>query len=664
MNETNSHLAGGCRSEKEELVNRWTYAPALLLAIALPALAAAPVRMEARVYYTSYDELATKLGDLLGELDICTHVEVENGRSYLVIDTDQDQLKAIRAHGLSTEVTYPDIRDKFREVTGCNPDDGSFRDFGYFFNYWEMRDTLNRLIANYPNIAVMASPGNSYQGRPLYCIKISDNPLVNEGEPQVFLNGASHAREPLGTHACVTFASLLCRNYGADSLVTWLVNNREIYIIPVMNPDGYVYNSDSGGSSANWRKNRNNQSPRTGPGVDLNRNYGYKWGYDGSGSSGTPSSETYRGPSRFSEPETQVVRDFLAAHKVRTCNDFHTYGQYNMYPWGYASTQPPERSLLQECVDTFRVNNQYPANQTGQVYSTIYPCNGLSVDWEYADTLLNGNRKFITYAFTCELGINDFWYGSSNQTYVDQEVAKNTPNCYYLTRLCGVYLEPQGVVVNDTTTGNGSGQLDPGETARLWFKVRNRAIHPLDTAKTVTAVLRTSDTMVHVNTPTADFPSIPRRTDANNSLSQIEVACNPNATPGSNVTLRLEVTYTDDGVTIMQPVNYRITIGNQSAIGAPTPDYSNAALSLSAWPNPACSRTVFHATTPAARPASLSIYAQDGRFVRTLIVPAGTTSALMWDRRGATGRLVPAGVYFARLASGLEGVWTKVTLTD
>jgi hypothetical protein len=513
------------------------------------------VRMEANVYYANYADLAAKLGPLLGELDVCSHVDNQEGRSWLIIDTDADQLRAIAATGLRIEVTWPDIRDKFRAMTGRNPDDGSFRDFGYFFNYWEMRDTIAHLAQRYPAITAIDTSMRSFQNRAIWRLKLSDHPESTENEPQVFINGAIHAREPMGTHTCVGFAAALCANYGVDSLTTWLVNNREIYIVPVQNVDGYVYNSDSGGASANWRKNRNPTGPRTGPGVDLNRNYGYKWAYDDINSSPTPSSEVYRGPSRFSEPESQVFRALQAAHKFRTEMDFHTYGRSNMYPWGYAAVTPPDQAVLAEMCDTLEVYNGYASAQASGV-------NGVSFDWEYSDTLWNGVHKFVTYAFTSELGITDFWYGSNDLPYITAEVARNVPNCYYLTRVAGVWLEPLAVFVNDTALGNGNGVLDPGEAATLWFRLKNRAIHPLDTAKTVTAVLLPSDTMIQVLTPFADFPSIPRRTTADNRASQFTVQCSPDITPGETLALRLEVTFTDDSVTIMQPLPYRIIIGS------------------------------------------------------------------------------------------------------
>jgi hypothetical protein len=549
-------------------------------------------------------------------------------------------------------------------MTGGSPDDGSFRDFGYFFNYYEMRDTLRALTLRHPQIAQLDSSMRSLQNRPLYCIKVSDNPQTLEGEPQVFLNGATHAREPLSTHTCVAFASLLCRDYGADSLVTWLVNSREIYIIPVMNPDGYAYNSDSGGTSSNWRKNRHIiQSPYVG--IDLNRNYGYKWGYDDVGSSPSPSSETYRGPARWSEPEVAAIRDFEAAHKFRTGIDFHTYGRDNLYPWAYAGSTPPELALIQEIADTFMANNGYAS--TGQWYSTLYPSNGTSVDWELSDTLLNGNSKFVGYFLTSELGINDFWYGASDPAYVDAEVALNVPNCYYFTRLCGVYLDPAGMIVNDTSGGNANGQLDPGETASLWFRVTNRALHALDTAQAITAVLRSADTLVQVLTPSASFPAMPRRTNGDNHSAPIQVRCSPNAGPGTNVALRLEVTFSDDGATIMQPVNFRIVIGSHPvAVADLGQGGAGSRPRLEVRTNPACGRVLFGVRVPASeRPASLAIYGPDGRLVRHLFVGAHgqCRQEVGWDGNDETGRSMPAGVYLVELRTARPPCWAKVVFS-
>jgi hypothetical protein len=606
---------------------------ALVLILAIATTEAAPARSEARITFDHPGQLGTAPGDL----DVISYGTTPSGRYYLDVFAEPGQLETLRRAGLDIAVTWPDIRDKFQAMTGCSPD-GPFRDFGYYFNYWEMRDTLYRLCARYPAITRLDSSMRSYQNRALYCLKVSDNPEVEEGEPQVFFNGATHAREPMGTHACVAFASLLCMKYGTDSLTTWLVNNREVYFVPVMNPDGYVYNSDSGGPSAYWRKNRNNEGPRTGPGIDLNRNYGFKWGYDDLGSSPNPASETYRGPSRWSEPEVSAIRDFEAAHQFRTGIDFHTYGQDNLYAWAYTGASAPEVALLQEIGDTFRVNNSYTS--TGQWYSTLYSSNGVSLDWELADTLLNGAPKFTSYVITSELGINDFWYGWDNPPYVDAEVALQMPNCYYMTRLGGAYLERIGTVVNDTAAGNGNGQLDPGELANLWLVIRNRALHSIDSARSIVATLSCADTQVQLVNASVGFPDMPRRMASSNVLDQFQVRASPNITPGRNVGFRLDVTFSDHGVNVIQPLTFSAIVGNHPVSVTEQRPACRQALTVLA--NPCREKARFRSAGDAGM---LCILDYSGRPVRAL--PAG--AEVEWDGRDSHGRALPPGIYFARL---------------
>jgi len=611
---------------------RYLFAILLAGTLVMPALAldrSGPI-MEVRVYFNDLQRLDW-LGDLLGELDICTWQELDHG-GFLVINTDKEQLERIDATGLRTEITWPDIRDKFRYITGVDPNSDAGRDFGYFLTYWELQDTLDYLVETYPSICSKTSLGLSYQGRPLWCLKISDNPGTVENEPAMFVNGATHAREPLGTHCCVMFAAKILSEYGHDSLSTWLINNREIFVVPVTNPDGYVYNSDSGGSSSNWRKNR---VPHSGSvGVDLNRNYGYKWGYDNNGSSGTPSSETYRGPSRFSEPETQVIRDFENMYLIRTCQDFHTYGRYNMYSWGYANVTPPDRAVLQEAVDTFRVNNQYPANQTGQIYSTIYPVNGGSTDWEYSDT----TGKFVTYAYTCELSITDFWYGYNDSAFIRSECNKNIPNLYYLTRIAGVFFEPVSVTVNDAS-GNNNGRLDPGEVANIWFSVRNRATHPLDSAYAISAKLVCRDTMVTVLDSVKPFATVVRRSSGNNQANQFTLEAAGNAIPNTVVPLRLELSFTDAGHSYVQPVNFQITIGTNPVAVKEQPGADVALFRVS--PNPGSNRVLFSLNRRLG-PSRLEVYSSTG----TRVLASELQAERAWDCSN-----VPAGVYFCRLTA-------------
>ena len=140
---------------------------------------------------------------------------------------------------------------------------------------------------------------------------------VDENEPEVLYTALHHAREPQGMMQMFYFMYYLLENYSSNPAVQYLVNNREMYFIPVVNPDGYEYNrSTNPNGGGMWRKNRRLNTGGS-YGVDLNRNYGpYNyWNATNGGSSTSPSSDTYRGTAPFSEPETEIIRNFLTHKK-------------------------------------------------------------------------------------------------------------------------------------------------------------------------------------------------------------------------------------------------------------------------------------------------------------------------------------------------------------
>ncbi|HTW91969.1 MAG TPA: M14 family zinc carboxypeptidase [bacterium] len=630
--------------------------------------------MEARVYFDDVRTLR-QLGDLAGELDVCTWVKDTLG-GYLVIDTDSSQLKQIRAAGLLADVTYPDIRQKFREMTGLRQrqdlepanrqerrgqhtaysiqhtgqtdvqsgEPASGRGFGYYLTYYQVEDSLAALASTYPSICKLTSAGLSYENRNIWVLKVSSDVDSTENKPAFYVEGAIHAREPMATSACVAFAERLLTQYGRDSMTTWLVNNREVYIIPVVNADGYVYNSDSGGDEANWRKNRRSPVPPD-IGVDLNRNFGYKWGADNEGSTGHPWDETYRGPAPFSEPETQVIRDFLLAHRPRTCMDLHSFGRYNMYPWGCTVNPPPDRAMLAEMVDTFQANNHYPLSQTGQICTTIYPCNGMSTDWEYSDTA----GKFSSYAFNCELGIYDFWYGWLDSSYIRNECNLNIPNLYYLTRVAGAWFDVASSVLDDSVTGNGNGRIDPNELSGIWFTLRNRAVHPMDSAYAITARLVSESPDVQVLDSGLSFPNVLRSSTVDDHATQFHIRTSGTIARGTFVPLRLELSFTDAGRMYNQGVEFSAPNWRRPVTAFAPPACS---LRLTAAPIPAVDRVRF-SPKPAAAVGRLDIFAIDG----TRMAMSAVSGPYVWDCTR-----VPAGIYFCRLTAAGNTATTRVSI--
>jgi uncharacterized protein YxeA len=280
-----------------------------------------------------------------------------------------------------------------------------------YHNYSEMSSDIQAVATAHPDIVSRFSVGLSYEGREMWAVKISDNVGTDEDEPEVLFIGQHHAREHITVEMTLYILHLLADNYGTDQQVTDLVNSREVYIIFTTNPDGSEYDIATG-SYRSWRKNRQPNSGSLYVGTDLNRNYGYKWGCCG-GSSGFPSSETYRGPSAFSAPETQRIRDFINSRvvgekqQIKTSITFHSYAQLVLWPYGYTYTDVPS-DMTKDDHDVFAVMGQAMAATNGytpQQASDLYITDGTTDDWAY------GVHKIFMYTF--EMGSNTFYPAGS-----------------------------------------------------------------------------------------------------------------------------------------------------------------------------------------------------------------------------------------------------------
>ncbi|MFI5913270.1 M14 family zinc carboxypeptidase [Dactylosporangium sp. NPDC051541] len=259
-----------------------------------------------------------------------------------------------------------------------------------YHNYAEMTAELNQAVADHPAILRKSSLGLSYEGRDIPVIKISDNVATDENEPEVLYTAHQHAREHLTVEMALYLIKQLTDGYGTDARITGVVDSREIWIVPDMNPDGGEYDIATG-AYRSWRKNRQPNTGSSNVGTDLNRNWGFNWGCCG-GSSGTTSSETYRGPSAFSAPETQRVRDFVLGRRVggvqqiKTHIDFHTYGKLVLWPFGYttANTAPGLDADQEATFRTLGVQLAGTNGYTPEQASDLYITDGSIDDWLWA----------------------------------------------------------------------------------------------------------------------------------------------------------------------------------------------------------------------------------------------------------------------------------------
>ncbi|MEU7929791.1 M14 family zinc carboxypeptidase [Micromonospora sp. NPDC049801] len=259
-----------------------------------------------------------------------------------------------------------------------------------YHDYAELTAVVNQAVADHPAIARKISIGTSYEGRDLMAVKISDNVGTDENEPEILFNAQQHAREHLTVEMAIYLLNLFTDSYGSDSRITNIVNSREIWIVPTVNPDGSEYDIATG-SYRSWRKNRQPNSGSSNVGTDLNRNWSYQWGCCG-GSSGTTSSETYRGPSAFSAPETQALRNFVnsrvvgGVQQIKANIDFHTYSQLVLWPYGY-TTANTATGMSADQYNTFATIGQQMAatnSYTPEQSSDLYIADGTSIDWMWA----------------------------------------------------------------------------------------------------------------------------------------------------------------------------------------------------------------------------------------------------------------------------------------
>ncbi|MDD3050879.1 MAG: M14 family zinc carboxypeptidase [Candidatus Cloacimonetes bacterium] len=277
----------------------------------------------------------------------------------------------------------------------------SIRQIEGYRTYDEVVQELTTLAAAYPDICKLFNIGQSWgkiyseQGysnyddysHDIWALKVSDNVEIEEDEPGIYYMGAHHAREPISTEVTMTVLNHIIDNYGTDTEITDNVNNSQIWFIPIVNPDGHkvVLQEYDIWWRKNIRDNENNQEFNTySDGVDPNRNYGFEWGLVGA--SDQFDSETYHGPSPFSEPEIQAVRDLLTSTHFVAGISYHSYGELVLFPYGYGSgVIPPDIASIQSL--GFSMANSIPGqiNQyyTPQLAWELYSCMGTTDDYAY-----------------------------------------------------------------------------------------------------------------------------------------------------------------------------------------------------------------------------------------------------------------------------------------
>lgn len=306
-----------------------------------------------------------------------------------VVATAAERELLVGTYGAIVEIE--NMEEEYRKGLSTTSTMGGYHTYSETYQEMFWPDLIHSDICDLDTI------GYSLEGHPIWALKISDNVQTDEEEPEICLNGLIHAREAIGIETLLYLMNELTGNYGVDPELTQMVDNCEIYLVPIINPDGYLYNEYTNpGGGGMWRKNRRDNGDGT-YGIDLNRNWGYNWGFDNYTSSPVPSSEIYRGTGPFSEPETQVLRDWMNTRDFTIVINYHAYGRYTCAAWCFDGGIPnPDQPIHLPMQDSVFAMNGYQQALGGH--------NGSALDWQYGEQL----TKKKSFVILTEIGPS-FW---------------------------------------------------------------------------------------------------------------------------------------------------------------------------------------------------------------------------------------------------------------
>lgn len=325
--------------------------------------------------------------DMLAYEQLGTYLECRPGVGQMHLVVPPEAMDAVRALDADAPVLVENYQERVDAMMRANNEALARR--GGFFTAYQTNASINTftddLTQQNADILSRSVIGQSHEGRDIHALTLTAPYGPGEARrPQVVLNGCQHAREWVSPSSVLFVLDQLVANAGNDPQVDEILESVELHFIPMCNPDGYVYTFTN---QRLWRKNR--RPVGGGIGVDLNRNWSFQWG--GAGSSGSVSSDVYRGPSPFSEPETQVVRDYiLSLPDVHGHIDFHSFAQLILGPWAYSTSAAPPRADEHVLVQNEMASAMTSANGVTYIAglgtdALLGPAAGAMQDWTPAE---------------------------------------------------------------------------------------------------------------------------------------------------------------------------------------------------------------------------------------------------------------------------------------
>ncbi|POS74929.1 carboxypeptidase A4 [Diaporthe helianthi] len=378
----------------------------LISSLLLPlATAVALPERDAKVDYTGYKALRVDVGSdetVAAQVSqLAAHVLNPGNTGAVDVVVAPDTVSALEALGVSSTVLDEDVGASLASEGELSQalavPDASW--FTAYHPYASHLTFLNDLQASFPANSEIYTIGASVGGRALTGIHIWGSGGKGS-KPAVVFHGNVHAREWITSKTTQYIAYTLLTQYGSNAAVTAVVDKFDFYIAPVVNPDGFVYTQTT---DRLWRKNRQTVSGNSCVGRDINRNWPYQWSATG-GASTNPCSETYKGLAASDAPETRAlvsqIQQLKASNGISLYIDFHSYGQYILWAYGYnCAATADNNAALQSLATAARTAIAGVSGTTytiGKSCSTLYATTGSSVD--YVD-----NTGNATYSYTYEL---------------------------------------------------------------------------------------------------------------------------------------------------------------------------------------------------------------------------------------------------------------------
>lgn len=274
----------------------------------------------------------------------------------------------------------------------------TFQSLGLYHDYRKVEEELRGLESRYPGRCSVYDIGDSVEGRDILAIRFQPS----KPSPGILFVGAHHAREWMSVEIPMALANILADNPNRDPRIERWLSQYDIWIVPMLNPDGHQYSVTK---ERLWRKNR--RPLVSAYGVDLNRNYSYKW--SNMGASGNYSSDIYQGSDEFSEPETQAIRNLAQNIPFFGAITFHTYGNMILHSWGYGYDKAPFADRLDKIGKAMArlsgKNDDPKGGKSEYLYkvmesSRLYPASGDMCDYFYSTY----GAPTYTYEMTDSIG--------------------------------------------------------------------------------------------------------------------------------------------------------------------------------------------------------------------------------------------------------------------